>query len=323
MPFIAISLLLITVTLTVSYCTYRRCFYSRPGHHNDPYEPLRGEQFKPIEETLFRVISVMERYPFEDVGITSHDGVPLRGRYYHFADGAPLLILCHGYRSSALRDCCGGHALSRKMGFNVLAVHQRCHGESGGRTITFGIRERHDVVSWCRWANERFGPNTPIMLYGLSMGAATVLMGCKAGYPDNVVCIMADSPYAAPADIILKVCKDLHYPPKLAYPFIWLGALFFGGFRLDSCTARDAVRHAKVPVLLIHGEDDRLVPCEMSRIIADHCASPVTVRTFPDAAHGLSYMTDPERFEQIVFDFLNKIPEISPFIPEDFKKAMK
>ena len=319
----AIITLVLTVILAASYFTYRRCFYSRPGHHNEPYEPLRGRQFKPVEETLFRVISIMEQYPYEDVGITSYDGIPLRARYYHFADGAPLLILCHGYRSSALRDGCGGHALSRKMGFNALVIHQRCHGESGGRTITFGIKERHDVISWINWANHRFGSDTPTMLYGLSMGAATVLMGCEAGYPGNVVCVMADSAYAAPADIILKVCKDLHYPPKLAYPFIYLGAMLFGGFRLDSCTARDAVRHAKVPILLIHGEDDRLVPSAMSNIIAENCASPVTVRTFPDAAHGLSYMVDPERFERVIFDFLNKIPQIEPFILEDFKKSMK
>lgn len=319
----AIITLTITVILAVCYATYRRCFYSRPGHHNEPYEPLRGSQFKAVEEDLFRVISIMERYSYEDVGIESHDGLPLQGRYYHFADGAPLMILCHGYRSSALRDGCGGHALSRKMGFNVLVIHQRCHGESGGKTITFGIRERLDVIRWISWANARFGADTPVMLFGLSMGAATVLMGCEAGYPDNVVCIMADSPYAAPADIILKVCKDLHYPPKPAYPFIWLGALLFGGFRLDGCTAREAVRHAKVPILLIHGEDDRLVPCSMSSVIAANCASPVTVSTFPGAGHGLSYMVDPERFERTVFDFLNKIPQIAPFIREDFKKSMK
>ena len=37
MPFTAISVLLITVILAASYFSYRRCFYSRPGHHNEPY----------------------------------------------------------------------------------------------------------------------------------------------------------------------------------------------------------------------------------------------------------------------------------------------
>ena len=323
MVFTAISTLLITVILVISYYTYRRCFYSRPGHHNQPYEPLRGRQFKAVEENLFRVISIMERYSYEDVAITAHDGTPLKARYYHFTDGAPLLILCHGYRSSALRDCCGGHALGRKMGFNILVIHQRCHGESCGKTITFGIRERRDLLGWIRWVNNRFGSDTPIMLFGLSMGAATVLMGSELGYPDNVICVMADSPYSAPADIILKVCKDMGYPPKLSYPFIWLGALLYGHFRLDRCTAMEAVRHAKVPILLIHGEDDRLVPCDMSRSIAENCTAPVTVCTFADAGHGLSYMTDPLGFERAIFDFLNKLPQISPHIRDDFKNSMK
>ena len=321
MAFTAISALLITLILTISYITYRICFYSPPRRHNDPYEPLKGKQYTAVGETIFKVTSIMERYPFEDVAITAHDGIPLRGRYYHFVDGAPLMILCHGYRSSLLRDCCGGHALSRKLGFNVLAIHQRCHGESGGRTITFGIKERHDLLVWIRWANERFGDKTPIILSGLSMGAATVLMGIELGYPNNVVCVMADSPYSAPADIILKVCQDMRYPPRLCYPFICLGALLYGHFKLDACTARESVRHAKVPVLLIHGEDDRLVPVEMSRDIQSSCAAPCDLHTFPGAGHGLCYMVDPLHYERAVFDFLNKIPEIRSAISDNFKKS--
>ena len=322
MAFFAIVFLLTALTLLISFYTYRRCFYSRPGHHPGPYDPLRGRQFKAVEDNLFRVISIMERYSFEDAAITAYDGTPLRGRYYHFVDGAPLLILCHGYRSSALRDCCGGHALGRKMGFNILVIHQRCHGESCGRTITFGIRERHDVISWINWANDRFSNDIPIMLFGLSMGAATVLMGCELGYPGNVVCVMADSPYSAPSDIILKVCKDMGYPAKICYPFLYLGALLFGRFRLNACTAMDAVRHSRVPVLLIHGEEDRLVPWDMSRRIAENCAASVSLVTFPHAGHGLSYMVDPVRFERTIFDFLNRLPQISPHICETFRKSM-
>ena len=44
----AIITLVLTVILAASYFTYRRCFYSQPGHHNEPYEPLRGRQFKPV-----------------------------------------------------------------------------------------------------------------------------------------------------------------------------------------------------------------------------------------------------------------------------------
>ena len=59
-----------------------------------------------------------------------------------------------------------------------------------------------------------------------------------------------------------------------------------------------------MPILLIHGEADRFVPCEMSKEIEDNCASHITRLTFPDAAHGISYMTDTERYEKAVAEFV-------------------
>ena len=295
------------LTLVLSWMCYRKCFYSPKKGRSGPYDPMKGEQFEAVADTLYHIISITERYPWEDVSIEAVDGITLRGRYYHFAEGAPLLILCHGYRSTALRDCCGAHMLARKLGCNALAIHQRAHGESGGRTITFGIRERRDVRQWAQYALERFGPDIPVALFGLSMGAATVLMGCKEGYPTNVRGIIADSPYSSPADIIKKVCKDEGYPPFL-YIFAELGARIFGGFRLRSCTALEAVKHSSVPILLIHGEDDRMVPCDMSRKIAEACPARCRILTIPGAGHGLGYMTDPQAYERAVIGFLDDLP---------------
>ena len=296
------------LVLILSWMCYRKCFYSPKRGRSSPYDPMKGEQYEAVAKTLYHIISIMERYPWEDITIRAGDGIPLRGRYYHFSEGAPLLILCHGYRSTGLRDCCGAHMLARKLGYNALVIHQRAHGDSGGRTITFGIRERQDVRLWTEYARDRFGAATPVVLFGLSMGAATVLMGCKEGYPDNVRGIIADSPYSSPADIIKKVCKDEGYPPFL-YLFAELGARIFGGFRLRSCTALDSVKHSSIPILLIHGEDDRMVPCDMSRQIARHCPAGCSILTIPDAGHGLGYMTDPPTYERAVTEFLKDCVE--------------
>ena len=299
---------LIAAVLDLSWNCYRICFYSPKKGRASPYDPMKGPQFEAVADTLYQIISIMERYPWEEVSIRSEDGLTLRGRYYHFQDGAPVMILCHGYRSAALRDCCGGHALARRLGFNALVIHQRAHGDSGGRTISFGIRERRDVVQWTRYVSERFGADIPVILFGLSMGAATVLMGC-GGYPENVRCIIADSPYSSPSDIIRKVCKDQGYPAVLM-GFVSLGARIFGGFRLNEWTALDAVARASIPILLIHGEDDRLVPCNMSRLLAAACPGQCRILTVPGAGHGLGYMTDPAAYEQAVLDFLGGIPAL-------------
>ena len=310
MVILSILTLTAAVVLALSWNCYRICFFSPRKGRRSPYDPIPDPQFQAVEQTLFQVISIMERYPFEDVAIRASDGTRLRGRYYHFNEGAPLLILCHGYRSAALRDCCGAHALAKKLGFNALVIHQRAHGESGGHTITFGIREGNDVARWARYARDRFGPEIPVILFGLSMGAATVLMGCAEAYPENVKGIIADSPYSSPADIIKKVCRDEGYPEAL-FPFVTLGAWIFGGFWLESRTALEAVRHTKLPILLIHGEDDRLVPCDMSRKIAEGCPGRCSILTVPGAGHGLGYMVDPTAYEQAVLRFLSGVSDIA------------
>lgn len=322
MAILSILIMIIVLILLISYYTYRTAFYSSPRKRPVPDAPMAGKQYEDVAENIHRISHIMEKYTFEPVSITSFDGTRLFGRYYHIRDGAPLIILMHGYRSHAYRDCSGGHSLSRKMGFNALVVDQRSHGESEGTTITFGIRERRDCLCWTEYAARRFGMDTPIVLSGLSMGAATVLMASGLELPKNVAAIMADSPYSVPISIIEKVCHDMHYPVALCRPFIYLGARLYGGFHLNECSARDSVAKTNIPILLLHGEEDHFVPCDMSREIAECCASPVRVETFPEAGHGLCYMTDPRRYERIVAEFLNGISALKGKISDDFLRQI-
>lgn len=322
MAVLIIFAILIILLVVIPLYPYHTAFYSPKSRRVTMDDPLNGEQYEAVSENISRISHIMAGIPFERITIRSCDGTTLFGRYYHVNDNAPLEILFHGYRSHAYRDCSGGHALSRKMGFNSLVVDQRAHGESEGTSITFGVKERYDCLEWIRYANERFGDDTPIILSGLSMGAATVLMASGLDLPDNVACAIADSPYSAPSAIIEKVCADLHYPVALCRPFIHLAALVHGHFRLNGCTAKEAVRNAKIPILLIHGEADHFVPCEMSLEIAACCASPVTVHTFPEAGHGLCYMVDPVRYEHVVCDFLRTVPSVKDKIAKEFLKQI-
>ena len=156
----------------------------------------------------------------------------------------------------------------------------------------------------------RFGAEKPIYLCGVSMGAATVLMASEFNLPNNVKGIIADSPYSSPEAIIKKVCKDMGVSPKLAFPFIRLGARLFGGFSIRAVTAVEAVKKAKKPVLILHGEDDRFVPCVMSEEIFNAYGGKKRRETFPNAGHGISYIVDPKRYEQVVGAFLDEIEQL-------------
>ena len=99
----------------------------------------------------------------------------------------------------------------------------------------------------------------------------------------------------------------MHFPAALIYPFVKLSARLLAHFHLEESSAIDAVGKSKVPILLLHGEADDFVPCEMSRKIYAAAPSGSKLVTIPDAGHGLCYMVDPGRYEEATRDFVDTI----------------
>jgi len=306
--FLTLLLTAAALILLFAYIAYRIAFYSPvKGRENIP--ATSGAHYDPYREVMKLIYHQLADRPFEDVYITSRDGLRLHGKYYHVSDGAPLDICLHGYRSSSMTDFSGGAELSMMLGHNLLLVDQRGHGKSAGKTITFGIQERWDCLEWVKWGLNRFGSDTQILLYGISMGASTVLMASELPLSPQVKGIVADCPYNSPVEIICTVSEGMRIPSLLVKPFLLLGARLYGGFRLQETDAAQAVCNAKVPILIIHGEADTFVPCCMSEDIYAQNPDMVQRHTFPGAEHGISYLVDKERYCRIVSDFISSVLE--------------
>jgi fermentation-respiration switch protein FrsA (DUF1100 family) len=259
---------------------------------------------------MLQLIAALDARPFETVSITSHDGLRLTGRYYHTADGAPLDIAFHGYHGHALRDFCGGSCISFAQGHNLLLVDQRAHGDSEGNTITFGVKEKYDCIDWVHFVISRFGNDVKILLGGVSMGASTVLMASGlAELPPQVKAITGDCGYSSPEAILRKVSRDRKIPDALGYPFLRLGAKLFGGFSLADGGAVEAVKHSRVPIMIMHGEADDFVPYSMALEIFEACPGEKRLLSIPCAGHGLSYFFDTETYSREVGDFKRRALE--------------
>lgn len=302
MIWIIIIAALILTAAAISYYAYRKAFLSDRKRQEDWDGFIRraGEEGPQVRELMEQLKEITA----EDVFINSFDGLKLHGRYYHVKDGAPLDIQFHGYNGNAMRDFCGGNKISRESSHNSLLIDQRAHGMSQGKTISFGINERKDCLSWVRYAVERFGEDTEIVLSGVSMGAATVLMASDLELPKNVKAIVADCGYSSPKAIINKVMRDSGLPDKLMYPFVWLGAMVFGKFNLTESSAVSAVSESDVPILIIHGGADDFVPCYMAEEIYKACRSEKKLLIVPGAGHGMSYLVDKDLYEKTVKDFI-------------------
>jgi pimeloyl-ACP methyl ester carboxylesterase len=228
---------------------------------------------------------------------------------YNRREGAPLQIQCHGYRSHPVRDFSGGGVSALKSGCNLCLIYQRAHGESEGRTICFGAKEREDLVLWVNYFTERLGKEVPIVLVGISMGAATVLLTSEMELPPSVKGVIADCPYSRACDIIKLVAKRMGFPSGMVYPFIRLGGLIFGRFDIEKAAPIDAIGRSRLPILLIHGEDDGFVPKAMSDALhaeAKRTGRRIRYLTFPGADHGMSYIVDTDRYEGEIRSFLRE-----------------
>ena len=294
-----------------AYICYRMAFYSPKRKPKDPnvIEIPSGEIYEVYRADMEKWARMTRAMPHEDVEITSFDGLTLRGKFYEYAPGAPVELMFHGYRGCAERDMPGGALRSHRVGRSALVVDQRASGSSDGSVITFGINERKDCLAWVNFLIKKFGPNVKIILTGISMGAATVMMAAGEDLPDNVIGILADCGYSSPKAIICKVIRDMKLPPKPIYPLIKLGAKLFGRFDLEETSAVEALKRCKKPVIFFHGENDDFVPCDMSKLCFEACASRKRLVTIPEAGHGLAYPVDPERYIRELKDFFG--PDIS------------
>lgn len=310
---IAVSVLTILIALGAvllvgAFICCRMAFAVPDQTGHDPRELLDGEQYQALEAQSSALITAAMEIPCEWVSIRAGDGFPLYARLYRAkAEDAPAAILFHGYQSMALRDFSGGMQLLKELGYHVLLVDQRGHGRSRrayGNYLTFGVKEKEDCLAWVRYALETFGAQTPIVLTGISMGAATVLLAGGEALPSQVKGIISDSGYSSAEQIIKKVLAERHYPRNVVYPLLALGARLYAGFRLSDGEVSDALKRCRVPVLFIHGEDDRFVPCEMSRENYEACTAKKTILTVPGAGHGLSYMIDREAYTDAIQRFL-------------------
>ncbi len=300
--FIILFLALIFIFLSVCYITFSHTFYTKRNLHATLYHGLDGE-LDDKKRARRAAIEELSKLPYEEVFIKSRDGKTLFARYYHKSESAPLIVQLHGYRSMALRDFSNAALECISLGYNLLLIDERAHGKSEGNIISFGIKERYDVLSWVDYCHARFGDGSRIFLYGISMGAATALMACELNLPYCVKGIIADCPFSSPSEIIRKVSRDRGFPSRLLYPFIKLGAIIFGGFNPDASSPVSAVKKARIPILLIHGLGDSFVPAYMSDKIASasECVRYVRIK---DAPHALSILYDRELYVSSIKNFI-------------------
>ena len=210
MPFLWILFAVLVLLLAAGFAGFqfacvKRCL---------PPEPLtedyiRRSSFAKWTDSLFFGAEWFRLQKPETLHVVSYDGKLLSARFLPCDNARGTILLFHGYRSSALLDFGLEVEFLHKQGYNLLLCDQRAHGASQGRFLTFGVRERYDVLSWVTYLAQRLGQEHPMYLSGMSMGATTVLMASCFEFPANVCGIVADCGFTSPWDVMKSVALQM------------------------------------------------------------------------------------------------------------------
>lgn len=248
----------------------------------------------------------------EEVRATSDDGTSLAGHVLACRPDSPRwLVFVHGYHDNWR----AGLTYARRLadaGFNLLFCDLRAHGASGGDWVGCGWLDRRDLVAWCRWAVGRAGQGARVALMGISMGAASCLMAsAEKDLPPQVRACVADSAYSdfwRTAENVVST-GSLGTPPVAAHPLLDVARRRLmrapGGYDLRAARPVDALARTRVPVLLLHGELDRVVPPAMARELAA-AGTGHELACFSGAGHCCAVFADPARYWDTVLGFLGR-----------------
>lgn len=298
--------LLVVAFFAVTYVIYRMAFYNDMKKHPS-WEPMGSHSHKKWQKEAIAMIEDARAIEHqEDIFIKSYDGCKLHAALYMAAEDInTFAIECHGYKDPAVKDFCGGLGLALSKNQNVLLIDHRGHGQSGGRTIAFGIKERYDVLAWINYLNKRFN-NPKILLYGISMGAATVMLASGLDLPENVLGIVADCGYSSAKEEVLYTSDKMGVNRKLAYPALFMGALIYGHFDLRKGEVIEAVKKTTKPILIIHGTEDTTVPFKCAEDLYHANEEKITLVPFVGAPHGFSWMLDTRKYINAINEFYKK-----------------
>jgi len=302
----AAAVLLAAVILLLGFAAFCKAMRRWGGEMVvEDYLKKPNSFWKTHRYVLDNSINACKDIPYDDVWVTSFDGLKLYARYYDCGKKDKLIILFHGYRSMSRVDFGVVIQVYMDEGYSVLLVDQRAHGKSEGKYICFGAVEKYDVPVWVDYAEKTYNPEH-IVLDGISMGAATVLMATPLPLSDKVRCVIADSAFSSPREIIATVARKTYgVPEHPAVDLIGWYAKKLAKYDINDST-QDAVKNCRLPVMFIHGKADSFVPCEMTERAYEACCSEKRIELVEGADHGMSYLTEPERISNALKSFLNE-----------------
>ena len=215
-----------------------------------------------------------------------------------------IAVFCHGYKCSKTSTIVYAKMLM-DLGYTAVLYDHRNHGKSDKNFTSMGFYEKEDLDTIIQYCYQRFGPDISLVVHGESMGAATVLSYLTT--KPKLAAVIADCGYSDLTELVKhQVFMRLKFPAFLFLPFVNLMLRWFAGFSLKEVSPIQGVLESNLPILFIHGDQDRYVPYQMSIKMYETCKGDKELYLAKGAIHAQACVVDPELYNKKIKEFLDK-----------------
>lgn len=297
---ISITLIILIIYSIIMYKVFKETFFRKECFSLLDLDLSNTHYAKHLDK-IRENINYFNTLGYEDIKI-QNDGYILHGRYYDQGSNNTV-IMVHGYHAKPLNNFNASGISFLNHGYNILMIDERAHNDSDGLYTTMGIEEAGDIQAWIEWADSAYIIKN-IVLYGVSMGAATV--GYLSSKIDNpkVKALILDCGFTSFYDEIFyqeRKRKDLF----LVLFFMRLYAKMFLHIDIKNRVS-ESLKDDKIPIYFIHGLDDEMVPVEHTITNFNAVKADKKVRYVAGAGHTTSFLIDYDYLDKDVFSFINK-----------------
>ncbi|MGH6837052.1 MAG: alpha/beta hydrolase [Methylocella sp.] len=199
----------------------------------------------------------------EDLRLTTDDGETLVAWYAPAKAGHPLILYFHG-NGGALVDRVPRFRAFIASGYGLLAISYRGYGGSTGSPTQGGLME--DGETAYRQARARGYDGDRIVLMGESLGTG-VAIALAARH--KAVALVLDSPFSSAVEVAAA-----HYS---IFPVNWL--------MLDRFRSDLAIGDVHIPILVLHGDEDYVIPISSARRLFALANEPKTFMLISGGTH--------------------------------------
>lgn len=242
--------------------------------------------------------------PYEDVEVTSSDGLRLVGWFVPSQNGA-VIIMQHGYKSTR-KELLNEAEMMYRHGYGILLTTVRAHDHSEGEMITFGMNEVKDMDAWYQYLIARDDVDlNRIGILGNSYGGMLAIQ--YASENENIKAVVADCAFSSMNDTVSTSVEFFTDLPAFPFaPLIVFWAEQETGFKLEDIdTTQWIAKISPRPVFLMQGGADVVISADSGQRLLDAAGEPKELWFEPSLGH-VDFDTEmPEEYEKRVAEFFD------------------